>query len=139
MIMARVNPGQLVLQVLPQDPDGISKDSEISTAVVRVYHIESGNEVEDLASIALSHIPASKAWRYIWEPTSLAEGQYLAEYTFTDLDGEVNVSTEDISIGNWTAPTAEEIDDQLSDTHGDGSWECEDTNPCGRPSAIPGV
>lgn len=137
MIIAKINTDEpIVLQVLPQELDG-SPRTELSLAKVRVYHIAGGGEVEDLTSIDLVHVPASNAWRYIWEPTSIEEGHYFAEYTITGTDEVTTVGIEDIIIGQLGTPTVEEIDDKLTDEHGDGSWQQCPTAP-GHPRLIPG-
>ena len=137
MIMAKINTDEpVILQVLPQELDG-SPRTELTLAKVRVYHIADGVEVEDLTSTDLVYIPASNAWRYIWEPETIEEGHYFAEYTITGVDEITAVGIEDIIIGSLGAPTVTEIDDKLTDEHGDGSWQQCPTAP-GHPSAIPG-
>ena len=140
MILADVDTtSPLLLQVLPQTPEGIPKDDEISSAFVRVYYIDTGVEVEVLSSTTLVHVSASKAWRYIWSPSSLSKGHYIAEYTLEDTDGIIAVSNEDIIVGLFTAPTVDEIDDKLSDEHGDGDWTGDDCPSTGKPTIVPGV
>lgn len=97
MIIETVNPAQLVLQVYAQNLDGTPKTA-LTTAFVRVYHLESGIETEDLASTALVQIGSTNTWRYIWSPTSLGIGHYFAEYSLVDTDGAAFVMDEDIDI-----------------------------------------
>jgi hypothetical protein len=132
MIIDTENPASVVLQALPQNLNGTPK-TVLLGASVRVYHIDlSGFEVEDLPLTALVQIPASYAWRYLWEPTSLAPDHYFAEYTLLDADSITAVFIEDIIIMT-KAPTVEEIDEELSDKHGVGSWVVK-----GKSKIIPG-
>jgi hypothetical protein len=136
MIMAKINPGEVPLEIHAQNLDGSAKTA-LAEAMVRVYHIENGVEIEDLASTPLLHAVGSSIYRYVWTPSSLAEGQYVAEYTLVDLDGVTAIFPEDIVISeDDVCPTVEEIDDKLSDEHGDGSWE--GGGVCGQPKLIPG-
>jgi hypothetical protein len=136
MIITKANTSEsLLLQVLPQTPDGIPKNEEITIATVRVYHINAGAEVEDLVSTSLVHVPASKAWRVIWTPSSLAEGHYVIEYTLEDTDGVIAVSNEDLIVGQLVAPTVEEIDTKLTEEHGNGDWTTE-VPPSGNPTVV---
>ena len=136
MIMATVNPGPISLEIHAQHLDGSPK-TELAEATVRVYHVISGTEIEVLSSHALSHEVGSSIFRYIWEPSSLAEGMYVAEYTLVDLDGVTAVFPEDLIIKE-ICPTVEEIDEKLSDEHGEDSWEGGGTPVCGVPKLIPG-
>jgi hypothetical protein len=132
MIIETENPGLVVLQVLPQNLDGTSKTS-LTGASVRVYHIdESGLEVEDLSTTTLIQMPTVYTWRYLWEPASLSPDHYFAEYTLVDIDSITAVFIEDIIIMTKT-PTVEEIDEELTDKHGAGSWVVK-----GKSKIIPG-
>lgn len=133
MIIESVNPSQLILQVVPQNPDGSPKTTFISKKV-RVYHIVSGSEVEDLASTDLVYIVASKTLRYIWEPAALAENNYTIEFDVVDTDSIQAIFVEDLIISS--SADAAGIDTQLSGTHGSGTWT---TYPnTGIPSVSPG-
>lgn len=99
MIIDFENPGLVVLQVVPLNLDGTVK-AALTSANVRVYHLAAGAEVIDRASVPLVHVPASKVWRYLWEPAMLAVGEYIAEYLMVDTDGFATAVTEDIIIRN---------------------------------------
>ena len=122
MIITNPDPTQIVLQAVALNPDGSVKTS-LNSANVRVYHIVGGSEVELLASTVLVYSATAKAWRYVWAPTSLAAGQYIAEYSLEDTDSISTVQTEDISVTAASDIDVEEIDDKLTEEHGDGSWQ----------------
>jgi hypothetical protein len=120
MIMDIVNPSQIVLQILPQNLDGTPKPDLLS-ATVRVYHLQSGSESNDLAVTDL--IQSGSIWRYIWLPFILPARHYFAEYTLVDLDNITAVFVEDIIIYSDCATiTPEEIDEELTEKHGEGPW-----------------
>ena len=122
MIITNPDPTQVVLQAVALNPDGSVKTS-LNSASVRVYHLVSGSEVELLVSTVLVYSAAGKTWRYIWEPSSLAAGQYIAEYSLEDTDSIATISTEDIIASATSDIDVDAIDDKLSEEHGDGSWE----------------
>lgn len=134
MIIDTLNPGKVILQVLPQNLDGTPKEV-LTSAKVRVYHVESSLEVEDLSLQNLSKYSGTYSWRYIWEPVSLPIDHYFAEYTLVDEENVTAVFIEDIIILERN-PTVVEIDEELTENHGSGSWT---TNPHGgNPKVIPG-
>lgn len=105
MIMQETNPSKINLSVVCQDLSGASK-TDIASAAVRVYSTATGSEVNALASTPLVQVGATNVWRYIWEPTGLADGNYIAEYTLTDNQGVTAVFTEDLMIGYLAASIA---------------------------------
>ena len=101
MIVERPDPAQVVLQVYAQNLDGSPKTS-LASANVRVYRVNAaGTEVEELASTALTQVGSTNAWRYRWEPASLAVNQYHAEFTLLDNDGLSFVDTEDLVVQDF--------------------------------------
>ena len=101
MIVERPNPGQVVLQVHAENPDGTPKTA-LASATVRVYHVNDlGNEVTDLSSTALDHVPGTNIWRYRWDSPGLAVGHFFAEYSLVDNVGASFVSAEDIVIQDF--------------------------------------
>ena len=99
MIVCYKNQPQVVCQVCVLEPDGTSK-TNISSALVRIYRISSGSEVDVLASTSLSQVESTNVFRYVWEPTSLAIGQYHIEYSLTDTDLYETLQTEELSVLN---------------------------------------
>ena len=98
MLIAQINPTQIILEVYVTGPDGAVK-TDITTANVRVYHLASGVEVIDLISTAMTQVSTTNVWRYIWAPGSLASNNYIAEYTLIDSSNLTSKTAEDISIG----------------------------------------
>lgn len=106
MIICYKNQTQVVLQVSIINNDGTSK-TNIDSSLVRVYRIIDDSEVDDLASVSLVQVSSSNIYRYVWEPTSLAVGQYQVEYTIEDTEGNSSVQLEELSVLN--VPTWEEF------------------------------
>jgi len=101
MIVERPDPAQVVLQAYAQNLDGSPKTS-LASASVRVYRVNAaGAEVEELASTALIQVGSTNAWRYLWEPASLAVSQYHAEFLLVDNDGLSFVDTEDMVVQDF--------------------------------------
>ena len=98
MIISEQNPTQVVLEILVLNPDGSIK-TNVTSAGVRVYHIATGTEVEDLATSSLTQVGTSNTWRYIWTPVALTTNAYIAEYTIIDSDLVTSIIAEDIIIG----------------------------------------
>lgn len=80
------NPSQVTLQVSAHNIDGTPKTS-LTSATVRVYHMDGVSEVEDLASQNLIQVGSTNVWRYVWTPGSLSVDVYYASYTLVDDDG----------------------------------------------------
>jgi len=97
MLIETVDPAQVVLQVQAQNLDGTPKTA-LTSATVRLYHVDSGSEVEDLAETPLVQVGSTSTWRYVWEPTTMDVGHYFAEYNLVDLDGASFEAAEDIDI-----------------------------------------
>jgi hypothetical protein len=104
MIVELKDPSQIVLQAVVENPDGTPKTS-LSSASVRVYHLASGAESEDLGDTAMAQVGSTSVWRYIWEPVSLGVDHYFAEYTLTDDDSATFVGVEDIDIRDIATDT----------------------------------
>lgn len=97
MLIETTNPSQIVLQVQAQNLDGTPKMS-LTTATVRVYHLEGNTEVVDLAVTPLVQVSGTNTWRYVWIPGNLPVGHYFAEYSLVDPDGASFIGTEDLDI-----------------------------------------
>jgi len=135
MIIEKINPERLVLQVVAQNLDGTPK-TVLTVATARVYSVDDlGTELVLLPTIALTHTVGSNVYRYVWNDPILDEGYYIVEYTLVDLEGVQTVCPEDIVITRQTA-TVTEIDDKLTQKHGEGSWKKGSTS--GVPKIIPG-
>lgn len=100
MIIDTPDPSQVVLEVVAQNPDGTAK-TDVVSGTVRVYHMVGAVETEVLAPVALVQVGASSTWRYRWLPTSLAAGNYVAEYELTDSEALVGLDIEDIVIEDF--------------------------------------
>jgi len=98
MIIEKINPSQISLAITLQNYDGSAK-TNISSATVRVYHIATGSEVDDLSAQSLVQVGSTNVWRYIWTPGTLAANSYVAEYSITDSDSINAKFKEDIIIG----------------------------------------
>jgi len=97
-VILPINPSQVILDVVALKSNGDAK-TNVTSAIVRVYNIVGGLEVDVLATTPLVQVGVTNVWRYIWTPTSLAEGYYIAEYKMSDSD-EINTTVcEDITIG----------------------------------------
>jgi len=118
MIVERPNPSQVTLQVTARNLDGTPKTS-LSSAAVRVYHMNGATEVEDLSSTALVQVGSSSTWRYTWTPGSLDVGQYFAEYSLEDTDGAEFVDVEGIVIQDF----ALQVDVDFIKAVESGKWE----------------
>lgn len=97
------NTSQIVLERAPLEPNGAMK-TDVNTATVRVYLVVAGSEVDALASTALVNV-RDNIWRYIWEPASIAAGQYRIEYTFDDTVITTN-DQEDLEVLDMPTATA---------------------------------
>lgn len=97
MAIYRPDPSQVVLQLTAHNIDGTPKTS-LASATVRVYHMDAGTEVQDLAPVTLTQVGASNTWRYVWAPTGLPVDVYYAEYSLVDGDGASFVDFEDITV-----------------------------------------
>jgi hypothetical protein len=97
MILLDVNEPEVTLQVYAQSPNG-SRKLDVTSAVVRVYHMSGGSEVSDLLPTAMVQYGGSNLWRYNWTPVSLAADEYIAEYTLTDVNSLISVTSEDIIV-----------------------------------------
>lgn len=100
MIIDTPDPSQVILEALARNQDGTAK-TDVSSGVVRVYHMVGAVETEVLSSVALLQVGASSTWRYRWTPTSLASGNYVVEYELTDSDGLVGISVEDLVVEDF--------------------------------------
>ena len=125
------NPATVPLQIVAQKQDGTTNTS-ITSGTVRVYHLsELGAEVVDLVATPLNGT-AAPIWRYVWTPASLAEGQYIAEYTlvawtitYAPVTEEIDAlpTDSDVQAAAAAAITASNIPGALATAHGAGSWE----------------
>ena len=97
VIIFTPDPSQVLLQVVARNLDGSPKTS-LTSADVRVYHMDAGAETEDLATTALSQVGATSVWRYRWLPISLSVDHYVIEYTLIDSDGIEWIGTEDLIV-----------------------------------------
>lgn len=118
MKLCSQNQSQIVFEVSVSSPDGTPK-TNVNSSTVRVYQIQSGSEVDILASTSLSQVGSSNVYRYIWEPTTLAIGEYFVEYYFSDLDSKEIRTVEDLIVLN--TPTAEDFATILAVET--GKWE----------------
>jgi hypothetical protein len=101
LLIASTNPTELCLETLAIGLDGAPKTNVVSGGV-RVYHTV-GGEAEDLALTPLWRVGSTSTWRFLWHPTSLAIGRYVAEFSLTDSDGVVAIGSEDIIIQTDTS------------------------------------
>lgn len=97
MLLHRPDPDQVTLQVSAHNVDGTPKTA-LSSAKVRVYHMNGTAEIEDLAPVDLSQVGTSNTWRYVWTPPSLSADVYYAEYSLIDNDGAHFVDFENIVV-----------------------------------------
>lgn len=134
MIIDYINPSEIILQIIAQNPDGSSRTS-LDTAKVRVYHITNNTEIEDLTQQDLSFISNASAWRYIWEPTSLDIGAYFIEFELKDENNITAYFLENLIIQRRT-PTIEEMLEEFEAEHGAGSWTTAIAG--GTPVLLPG-
>jgi hypothetical protein len=136
MLTLPKNPEKVVLYVVPQNVDGSPKTVLLS-AKVRVYYVDQLNaEHEVLTEQDLIQIPSSYVWRYVWQPSTLDNGHYIAQYSMIDDDSVFSSLTEDIIITTeCDTITVEEIDDKLTEEHGEGPWT---SIPGSGPDIIPG-
>lgn len=104
MLIDTLNPSQVVLQIQAQNLDGTPKTA-LTSAHVRVYHMNGGVETEDLSSTVLVQVGSTSTWRYVWTPTALPAGHYFAEYALVDSDGASFVAAEDIDIRDLATET----------------------------------
>ena len=91
------NPSEVTLQATAHNIDGTPKTS-LTSAAVRVYHMDGITEVSDLATTALDQVGSSNTWRYVWEPAALPAGIYHAEYSLVDTDGAHFVDVDTFSV-----------------------------------------
>lgn len=120
-----LNPSQVVLQAYAVNPNG-SQKLDVTSASVRVFHLVTGSEVDDLALTALSQVGATNNWRYVWSPASLAVGEYTAEYIFQDSKGVTTKFGEEISvkdIAEQVTLTLVETDVELIKQVETGRWK----------------
>jgi len=103
-MLVLLNPAQVSLMIYAANPSGTSK-LDVATATVRVYHIVSGSEVDDLAVTALGQIGSTNKWRYIWEPVSLAAGEYTVEYILVDDEAETITLAEELTVKDIATQT----------------------------------
>ena len=97
MILVDLNQPEVTLQVFALNPDGTEK-LDVSSGSVRVYYMSGGSEATVLASQAVLQVGATSVWRYTWNPVSLPAGEYVAEYTVVDVNGNVAVVGEDVVV-----------------------------------------
>lgn len=113
MIVTNPDPSQLILQATTEQSDGSVK-TDITTATVRVFYVDSGDvEQEVLTSTALVQVASTNVWRYRWAPTSLAAGEYHAEYYFVDDFGKVARRIEPLTVvdfAGWDLAFADHTD-----------------------------
>jgi hypothetical protein len=96
VIIAYVNAPLVPLQIATAKQDGTPH--VMVSGTVRVYSISAlGAEVVALAPTALVGT-AAPLWRYAWAPATLAEGQYIVEYTMTDASQTYAPVTEDLTV-----------------------------------------
>jgi hypothetical protein len=108
------NPPQVILLAHLIDFEGKAK-SNVTAATVRVFHINGGVEVIDLAPTSLVRVGASSAWRYVWVSPPLATaGAFVVEYTSTDADGIVASESEDLLVED-SSTTAAALQTSLDD------------------------
>ena len=100
MIIDTPDPSQVVLEAVARNPDGTAK-TDVVSGTVRVYHMVGAVETEVLASTALVQVGSSATWRFLWSPTSLAAGNYVAEYELTDSEALVGLDIEDVVIEDF--------------------------------------
>lgn len=100
-----LNPAQIILQTAAMSPDGTPKTDVVSGSV-RVYHINGvGAEVDDLIATALVRVGVTNIWRYQWKPTSLAVGDYTAQYSLVDTIARTFSGLEDIFVRDIATQT----------------------------------
>lgn len=104
MIIELPNPSQVNLQVVVRELDGSPRTS-LTSANVRVFHVVGATETEVLASVPLVQVGSTSTWRYVWEPASLAIGQYVIEYTLVDDDAVTWIGTEDLAVNDFAQET----------------------------------
>lgn len=109
MILERPNPSQLVLQITANNQDGTPK-TELRAARVKVYHIVSGAPVDLLDWTDMAQIGTSNVWKYVWEPTSLAVGQYTIQYALQDMAYANYSGLEDLVVQDFALQTELETD-----------------------------
>ena len=97
MILYLPNPSEVALQVYALKADG-SEKLNVASGTVRVYQIVGGSESTILAATPLAQVGATNKWRYVWNPGSLAAGEYVAEYIITDADALTAKIPEDIIV-----------------------------------------
>jgi hypothetical protein len=97
MLILSPDPDFVVLQTYVSDVDGTPKTNIVS-GTVRVYSLMTGVEIESLAATALTQVEEANVWRYLWEPVSLAVGEYVAEYYLVDEDAKESRTSEDIIV-----------------------------------------
>lgn len=94
-MFASLNQSEVFLEAVALEANGALK-TNVATANVAVYVIDTGAKTEVLASTSMAGI--GSVWHYVWEPTTLPVGEYIAEYTLEDDDGIVTTVAEDISV-----------------------------------------
>ena len=97
MLILSPDPDFVALQTYVSDVDGAPK-TDIVSGTVRVYSLMTGVEVESLIATALAQVEETNVWRYLWEPASLAVGEYVAEYYLVDEDEKESRTSEDIIV-----------------------------------------
>lgn len=91
-----VNPAEVSLQAYALTMTGEPK-LDVAAGTVRVYHIDTGVEVEDLAAQALVN-DHDNLWRYVWSPLALPSGMYTAEFYMIDSGGLETLFSEDLVV-----------------------------------------
>jgi hypothetical protein len=86
MSIYRPNPSQVTLQATAHNIDGTPKTA-LTSAKVRVYHMDGVTEVQDLALTDMTQVGATNTWRYVWTSPTMPVGVYFAEYALVDTDG----------------------------------------------------
>lgn len=109
MLIERPNPNQLVLQVTANNQDGTPK-TELRSARVKVYHVVSGAPVDLLDWTDMTQIGTSNVWKYDWEPSSLAVGQYTIQYALQDMAYAHFSGLEDLVVQDFALQTELETD-----------------------------
>jgi hypothetical protein len=97
MSIYRPNPSQVTLQLSAHNIDGTPKLS-LTSAKVRVYHMNGASEVEDLAEQNLLQVGSTNVWRYVWTPVALPVDVYYAAYALVDSDGAAFADFETIYV-----------------------------------------
>lgn len=117
MILVSKNQPVIVLQASVLTPNGAIK-TDVSSGTVRVYSvIAGGGETNLLNETSLVEVTTGR-WRYVWEPTSIPSGQYVAEFFFVDDDAIESRYFEDLVVRD----IAEQSDVEVLKQIATGRW-----------------